>query len=229
MPPRKKETTRRKKQPEAAPQTEPVPGLEAAVGETPTTPEAEATEQEEFVFPRALGETIGTGPSAGMPYFLKAGDEISLDLRHRQFLMVPNMRLTSTQPTATIPEGVGEAVVLARAVVGDHDAVHVLAAIGDVVAHLVNADDGREGLGILALLVPHLYDACLLDSSPRARVAAEPVLVPQLAIRAAVEHVAEVLPVIDHRPAHNAQSDHGAASIGFVGVPPQRALSGTAA
>jgi hypothetical protein len=101
MPPRKKatgtKTQSRRKQPEAAVQP---PESEAP----PTTPEEKKPEpQEEFSFERPIGDTI-----EGMPYFLKAGDEISLDLRHRQFLMVPNMRLTSQQPTGTIPKGIDQ-------------------------------------------------------------------------------------------------------------------------
>ena len=95
-----------------------------------------------------------------------------------------------------------------RAVVRDDDAVHVLAAFDNVPTDLLDAHDGGEGFGVLALLVPDLHNSRVRYAPPGRGLWAEAMAVPQFAARAAVEHVGEVLAVVEHRAADHAQANH---------------------
>ena len=52
---------------------------------------------------KLLGEVF-----EGIPYFLKAGDVISLDLRKATYVILPGLRMSPDTPTATIPDNISE-------------------------------------------------------------------------------------------------------------------------
>ena len=95
MPPRKKAGAR------SRPSLSEIKDLSVEATKPTNTEELETEESgADITFPNALGEIVDS-----VPYFLQPGDEVSLDLRRRQFLILPGLSLSTGSPTGVIPEG----------------------------------------------------------------------------------------------------------------------------